>query len=331
MTWTSTTPILLWALIFIPGFILLWIFPPRVKLIAILVFLSFLAASLYFVLAVNWSVINYWLRIIPAILPLLLAFRLWRANRKFFDFELNRIAATPFLPQKGSRQVFVLAVSILVFLVSAVFNFFLFRSISYTGYPGKPVMLFYPLRYGLYVVTNGGNGLDGFGMNNAYQDWLGRKTGEKYMAYAVDFMKMHNNRGWVSSEILPTALPKYEGFSEQVFAPCVGKVAYVEDGHPDVAMGTPEAPLGNRVVLQCFEYYVTVANLRNGTIIVKEGESVNYLMQIGQTGSSGWPSVPHVRVFTTLKSWDENGTPVPQLFDLDLRFHVRNDLALPNY
>jgi hypothetical protein len=331
MPWTSTTPILLWVVVFIPAFILLWIFPPRVKFTAILVFLSFLAATLYWLLAVNWSIVNYWLRIIPAFLPVLLAIRFWRSNRKYFNFALNRIAATPIWPEKKLLPLVVLGISILVFLVSFSADFLLLRSTSYSSYPGKPVLLFYPLRYGLYVVTNGGNGLDGIGMNNAYQDWLGRKTGEKSMAYAVDFMKIRNDRGWVSDGTLPATLPKYEGFAEQVFSPCVGKVVYVEDGHPDKVMGTPEAPLGNRVVMQCFEYYVTIANLRNGSIIVKEGESISYQVQIGQTGSSGTPSIPHVRIFTTLKSWDQNGVPVPQLFDLGFRFHVRNDLILPNY
>jgi hypothetical protein len=108
-------------------------------------------------------------------------------------------------------------------------------------------------------------------------------------------------------------------------------VVYVEDGHTDVILSTPEAPLGNRVVLQCAEYYVTVANLRKDSVIVKVGESINFRVQIGQTGSSGDPPVPHVRVFTTRRSWDENGIPVPQLFDIGFRFHVRNDLTLPDY
>ena len=32
MPWITTTPVLLWAVIFLPAFVLLWIFPPRVKL-----------------------------------------------------------------------------------------------------------------------------------------------------------------------------------------------------------------------------------------------------------------------------------------------------------
>ena len=190
-----------------------------------------------------------------------------------------------------------LVLSVFVFLASATADYLLLRSTSYASYPGKPVLLFYPVRYGLYVVVNGGNGLEGIGMNDAYQDWMGRKTGEKSMGYAVDFMKIKNDRGWISDSTLPGIITKYEGFRDPVYSPCVGKVVYVEDGHPDVVLGTPEAPLGNRVVLQCLEYYVTVANLRKDSIIVKVGESINFRVQIGQTGSSGSPSVPHVTGF----------------------------------
>jgi hypothetical protein len=168
-------------------------------------------------------------------------------------------------------------------------------------------------------------------MNDVYQDWLGRKTGDSSMAYAVDLMKMRNNRGWVSQGTLPTIKQKYDGYGDMVFAPCVGTVVYIEDGHPDVVLGTPETPLGNRIVIQCFEYYVTVANLKKGSVIVKVGDKLGYEYQIGQMGSSGSPSIPHLRIFTTLGSWDQNGTPVPQLFDTRLRFLMRNDLVLPNY
>ncbi len=268
---------------------------------------------------------------LPLILVVLLAVRLWRANRKTYNFKLDRVVDAPFLPAKKFWQVSVLAASALVFIVFVFMDFMTLRSLSYDSYTGKPVLLFYPLRYGMYVITNGGNGIDGLGMNDTYRDWLGRKTGEAYMAYSVDFMKLRNDRGWVSTGALPVILQKYEGFRDQVFAPCVGTVVYTEDGHPDVALGAPEAPLGNRVVLRCFEYYVTVANLKKGSIIVKKGDKLNYQDQIGQMGSSGSPSIPHLRVFTTLGGWDQNGTPVPQIFDLQSRFLVRNDIILPNY
>ncbi len=332
MPWNTTTPILIWAILCIPIFILLWIFPPKVKLTAILVVIAFLSANFYFAFAVNWSVINYWMRVIPAVLALLLAVRFWRANQPSFDFEVNQIVKTSFLPAKKALPLAALGVTLFVLLVSSVWDYLLIRSLDYKHTLQKPVMLFYPVRYGLYVVTNGGNSLKGLGMNDVYRDWLGRRTGEgDYMAYAVDIMKLRNDRGWVSEGILPTAMPKYDSFRDQVYSPCVGTVVYVENGHKDVAQGTPETTLGNRVVLRCFEFFVTLANLRNDSILVKEGEQVNFNVQIGVVGSSGYPSVPHLRIFTTTGNWDHTGAPVPQQFDLGQRFLVRNDLFLPNY
>ena len=63
-------------------------------------------------------------------------------------------------------------------------------------------------------------------------------------------MRLINNRGQISKGVLPSRRQDYESYSDKVYAPCFGTVAYVEDGHPDAVFGTPEAPLGNRVVLQ---------------------------------------------------------------------------------
>lgn len=331
MPWSVLTPILVWAIIFIPVFILLWIFPPKAKLTSILVFLSYLAGSLYFILVVNWSLINYWLRVLPGILTFAILLRFMRANRTYYDFAKDRKHITPFKPAKNAAAWAPVIVSLVILAGFSYANYRALQSLSFTSYQGKPVMLFYPLRYGLYVVSNGGNGLDGLGMNDTYQDWLGRKTGSKNMAYVVDLMKLNNDRGWISQGILPKVRQDYYGYNDQVYAPCVGTVVKVEDGHPDEVFGTPETPLGNYMVVHCFEYYVTVANFRKGTIIVKEGQEIGFQVQIGQVGCSGSPAIPHLRVFTTTGSWDQNGIPVPQIFDLDLRFHARNDLVLPRY
>jgi hypothetical protein len=330
MPWTSLTPIYVWAGIFIPAFVLLMIFPPKVKLTAILAGLAYLSSSLIFVMVVNWSLINYWLRFLPLFLTFVLILRFWRANRTRFIFELDKIWRSPFLP-KGNLPILALAAGILILLASLFVNLRVFQSYSIKNYPGKPVLLFFPLRYGFYVVVNGGDGLNGIGMNDSYQNMFGAKTGNASLGYVVDFMRLINNRGQTSKGILPSRRQDYESYSDKVYAPCFGTVAYVEDGHPDSLFGTPEAPLGNRVVLQCFEYYVTIANLRKDSIIVKVGDNINYLMQIGLVGSSGTPNIPHLRVFTTTGSWDENGTPVPQIFDIYSRFLVRNDLLLPGY
>ena len=175
MPWTSATPILIWAVIFIPAFILLWIFPPRIRLTALFVLLDYAALSIFFVYSVNWAAVNYWLRLIPLILTIILAFRFLRVNRTIHKFA-ERIR-TPFLPAKKTRPMAVLIASILLLMAVSFVDYHVLQSTSYSTYKGKPVLLFYPVRYGMYVVTNGGNGVDGIAMNDIYQDWLGRKNG----------------------------------------------------------------------------------------------------------------------------------------------------------
>jgi hypothetical protein len=108
----------------------------------------------------------------------------------------------------------------------------------------------------------------------------------------------------------------------------------VEDGHPDVDVNEPGTPLGNYVVIQCAEYYITLANLRNGSIQVQAGDPVNFELYLGTVGNSGVPSIPHLHVHATKGSWEPGeGQPVPLIipstFAVD-KFLVRNDLYISN-
>ena len=69
--------------------------------------------------------------------------------------------------------------------------------------------------------------------------------------------------------------------------------------------------MGNRVVIQCFEVYVTVANLRN--IVVKESDSVRVGQTIGYVGNNVAPTMPHLHVHATANSYGPDGIPVPCL------------------
>ena len=147
------------------------------------------------------------------------------------------------------------------------------------------------------------------------------------------------DRGGVSNGTLPASIHEYDGFRDNVYAPCVGRVVYVEDGYPDVISQTPSSTLGNRVVIQCGEYFVTLANLMNESILVKVGDIVDFQIQIGQIGSSGTPAVPHLFMFVTSDNWDRTGKPVPmllpvlysQIFPENAQYHLfaRNDIFIP--
>jgi hypothetical protein len=324
MTWTSASPILIWAVIIIPITVLLWLRQPNNKLTTILVILDYALFNLFFILCVNWAVVNYWLRLFPVIMTLAILIHLLRV----------KFSGIPFLPKKSILNGILLLFSLLFLIPAGYMDFRVIQSFNYNSYPGKPLLLWFPVRNGTYVIANGGNGLNGIGLNNYYRDWLGRETGgDKRLIYAVDIVKM-TLTGNISSGILPHSFLKYGGFDDMVYSPCQGEVVYVEDGHPNIqpfSQGT--SFLGNYVVIQCQEAYVTLGGFRDGKMAVKIGDKVRARTLIGYMGSSGSPSIPHLHVHATEGGWkDGEGTAVPMLFDgvlLFNQFATRNQIFIP--
>jgi murein DD-endopeptidase MepM/ murein hydrolase activator NlpD len=87
--------------------------------------------------------------------------------------------------------------------------------------------------------------------------------------------------------------------------------------------------MGNLIVIKCVDNYVTLSNLRNGSIRVKPGDKVNYTLMVAMVGNTTGNSFPHLHIQVNKGSRD--GQPIPMLFDhfqsVD-RFIVRNLLTL---
>ena len=198
---------------------------------------------------------------------------------------------------------------------------------TYPKEPIKPVMLAFPLQTGMYVITNGGSPA-GVGMNDAVQNWLGQpNNAPQALTYGVDIVEM-TARGMLADSILSTDRNDYEGYEDPVYAPCPGTVVAVETGHPDrqPTDALEGFDLGNYVVIQCFEYYVTISSLRNGFEPVKVGEQLYFDRIVGYLGSSGTPSLPHVHVHVTVDGYGLDATPVP--IEFEQRFLVRNNVVI---
>jgi hypothetical protein len=317
MPWNSTLPILIWAVVFIPLTTWLFVMPVRNKVTVIFWLLAYIAVNLYFLLTVNWVMVNYWLRLLPVLATLVLFFRFLKRWRK-----------QPFMPEKSTGSL-VLLFSAVVILAAASFADY-HALLSYRlprGVEGS-LLAAYPMRTGLYVVVNAGNGQKGVGMNAHLRDWLGNpKAGMQSMSYAVDFVEM-GVRGGLAKPFMSNRYQDYIGYLEPVYAPCPGRVVHLEVDHPDTApfSDTTSSLLGNRIVIECFDYYVTVANLQHGSTLVQVGDEVNLRMQLARMGVSGDPPVPHLHVHATRGSWDEDGIPVPILFEYN--FPVRNMLYI---
>jgi hypothetical protein len=321
MPWISPYPVLIWVVVFLPFTIWMWLSKPNNKLFAILTLIDYGLVSLVCFLAINWAVVNYYLRFLTILLFGALILRLIKTSKH-----------SPFLPNRSILHLSMLGVSLLILPFAAYYAYRVVQSTSYRSYAGKPVLLLFPVRNGIYVIANGGNGLDGLGMNDAYHDWLGRPSGaSQELVYAIDITEMTTG-GTISQGILPGSYLRYEGFQDLVYSPCPGQVVAVEDGHPDLqpfAVGPPET---NKIVIQCFEFYVTLENLRAGSIRYQPGDQVGLGLIIADVGNPGTAIIPHLRVHASVGAWDGSGQGVPMLFEgafaVD-RFVVRNTIFIP--
>jgi murein DD-endopeptidase MepM/ murein hydrolase activator NlpD len=78
-------------------------------------------------------------------------------------------------------------------------------------------------------------------------------------------------------------------------------VVSAHDGEPDMTPGilsnNLEAPTGNHVFLQLETgTYLVIAHLKQGSLTVKTGETVQEGQIIGQCGNSGNTSEPHIHI-----------------------------------
>lgn len=318
MPWTSLTPLLVWAILFVPLTYVLLSTQIKDRLTPVLLFLSYLSVNLFFFLVVNWSLFNYYLRFLPLII-------LFGYTIRFF---MSRLKHKPWLLPWTPFYTALRVGALVVLAAFGVLNFLAIRSYDYPT--ESKVMVQYPAQTGMYVVVNGGNGIDGWWMSDSYRDWLGRPvTATPWQAYAIDVMELRTN-GMVADTVLNTDVNKYEGsINESLRSPCPGIVVFKDFNHTDVRPYDPPAhPLGNRVVIQCAnsEYFVTISNLKQTFDLLEVGQFVSFNTIIGYIGTSGTPSVPHVHMFANLGGYDESAPPLP--IEFEGAFAVRNKLYI---
>jgi hypothetical protein len=311
MPWLSPAPILIWAVIFVPLGAFFWLLYPSNKLTLLVLWLAYTLGNLFFFMSVNWALVNYYLRFVALALSLALLLH-W----------LKPLRNVPWLPK---RNLYSLAGLMIAFLLN-VFPIYLLAQIipalDISSDTTSTMQLLYPVRTGLYVIANGGDGVDGGILNSYVSDWLGRPTErEDEQAFAVDIMELRTN-GTIADRIMDKDYLNYEIFNETVYSPCIGQIVSVIDGNPLV---TPLSPaggsgdrMGNRITLRCpsfgTDYFVTLSNLRSA--IVEVGEQVDFNRMVGTVGNSASDSVPSLHVYVTL----EDGTPVPILFEAGYYF-----------
>lgn len=317
MPWSTPIPVYLSLLIVLLAGLLLWFRQPRSILATLVLWVDFLAAGLILFFIVNWSIVNYYLRYLCLVVPGAVLLRY------LLKLRWNRPTFLPAQSARGPLAALIIGALLLPPLGWA--NLRVQASSRLPTQESVPLLVLVPF-YGMWVVTNGGNALEGVGMSNyANPLFPPDNPTDPSMAYGVDFQEI-TIRGALSFQgSRPADFREYEGFNTEIFAPCSGQVVFVDSANSEVEVDTPleqiaSQGLGNRVVIQCFEVFVTVANLRG--ILVQEGQQVDVGQTIGYLGNNRQPSIPHLHVHASRGSYGPDGIPVPLLFEYD--FATRN-------
>jgi len=150
-----------------------------------------------------------------------------------------------------------------------------------------------------------------------YVYWGGRTTAQNYHAasrdqrFAYDFLILQNGR---SHSGTGDRIADYFCFAQPVYAPGNGVVVSVAIAEPDRVPGdmTLDNPLGNYVILDhgCGEFSF-LAHLRQGSVVVRQGDRVTGGQLIGECGNSGHSSEPHLHYHlqTTATAFHGEGLP----------------------
>ena len=150
-----------------------------------------------------------------------------------------------------------------------------------------------------------------------YVYWGGRTIARNYHAatrdqrFAYDFLVLHNGKSHRGTGERNT---DYFCFGLAVYAPGNGVVVSMANAEPDLGPGETrlDNPLGNYVILDhgCGEFSF-LAHLRQGSVVVCQGDGVTAGQFIGECGNSGHSSEPHLHYHlqTTATSFQGEGLP----------------------
>lgn len=191
----------------------------------------------------------------------------------------------------------------------------LFGYVALGLFPGSdPVDLQWPLGEGRYIVGQGGNSA-----------MLNYHNAHAQQRYALDIVAL-DAFGRRADGVSPEAMAAYIVYGMPVLAPCAGEVVAAVDGMPDTPIGgsNGEAPAGNHVILRCAGLDITLAHLRAGSVAVSARQTVSAGQRLGEVGSSGNSTEPHLHIHAVPEGSGEDGEGVPLSFGG--RFPVRGSI-----
>jgi Peptidase family M23 len=256
----------------------------------------------------RWDWLSYYLRFVLAI-GFFIA-----ASKSFLDAK-----SLPLYPDRKFKNYVNLVIN------SLIIALFLNVLTSYIpqGYTVKepPIQLALPLKQGRYYVGQGGNS-PALNYHNPHPAQL----------YALDIVKL-NQWGARATGIYPRSLTNYAIFGATIYSPCNGTIGSTVNDLPDLIPPEkdPRSPAGNHISIACQSADVVLAHLQQGSLKVREGETVKVGQEIAKVGNSGNTTEPHLHIHARKGNTGKlllDGEGIPMVFDGD--FLVRNSVFSPN-
>lgn len=246
----------------------------------------------------RWDWMGYYIRFIWIILSAIAIYRSW-----------IHVKGMPFRSLADSKKKLTIGLEILIMLVFATYNVFIFSSYTVQD---DGIELSFPLQDGTYYVGQGGSHVF-MNYHNAYED----------QQYALDIGKL-NLLGMRAHGLYPNQLDKYAIYGDQLYSPCDAEVLEMRNNLADLTPpdSNPAQPEGNYVALACenTDAVVYIAHMQENSVIIDKGDTIAEGEQIGIVGNSGNTTAPHLHIHA-----EKDGVGIPIYFDGE--FLVRNNLV----
>jgi hypothetical protein len=249
------------------------------------------AFSLLAFIATPWAMTSYYLRYV---LVVLFALAVYFSFRKAKKVHLQ----SPF----SIRNKLAITINVIVLLALLPLDL---MAIDTYFYPARSVELAFPLSDGAYYVIQGGN--------NVITSPFHRTGPDNQEDYAIDIVKL-NWTGNRATGVLPLQLSSYAIFGETVHSPCSGQVIEVVDGLPDNPIGGI-GDISNHIVIRCKGVRVSLAHMRSGSLLMRDGQFIEEGQPIGKVGNAGHTSEPHLHMHAVRDATVNSLEPMPISFN----------------
>lgn len=268
--------------------------------IALVLFAS--ASSLFSSFIAPWYAYSYWLLAIVWLVSVAsVAIGLYRIRKVSWD-----------LP--GITGLALMAV---IIVASFYFGMGALSAISATRGPAEITDLEFPLRDGVYAITQGGSG-------PPLQAGHARTPSQ---TYALDVVKL-NGALYTGGAWLGANSANAEILGETVYSPCNGAIVVARDGLPNTPVIEGDQPAGNLVVVACKGLVIAFGHLETNSLLVSPGETVAVGEPLGKVGMSGRTFGPHLHFHAEKGEWQGDISQNPSAaMSFDKKFLWKNRIV----